>query len=186
MSYEATAAAWLYARTRPDLDAYTVLVLLALADRHNVVTGQCNPSVRRLALDCHCSEGKVKLALRALEAIGAIGCRIGGGAPGNTNRYVLHIHSPVTVEPGHTVTGSHGNREGVTTRRGGGHGMTANQKRTSNEPAAAAEFDPDCPDCAGTGFRFVEGTHDTTRCDCHAVMVARQDADVIEMRRRAQ
>ena len=50
----------------------------------------------------------------------------------------------------------------------------------------APEFDPDCPDCAGTGVVFFgNGSLDSRRCECHAVMLGRQDADVIPMRREA-
>jgi DNA-binding MarR family transcriptional regulator len=48
------------------------LVLLALADRENEQTRQLNPSIDRLAADCHIGAATVKRAIKALECRGVI------------------------------------------------------------------------------------------------------------------
>ena len=264
MSHEATCAAWSYTRAHPEMDAHAVLILLALADRHNGLSGQLDPSLQRIATDCHCSVAKVKFVLRDLEARGLIERRSGGGS--TRTRYQLVIPTPATTEPGYHVARSPRSQEGATTEPAPGYPVATNQERTRNEPAAAAqpfvpefstalgaqaldayidhreevvrptnvegfrhklateepskwaakvnayiashhdvtcdellrevfkvgiktapasrvEYDPECPDCFGSGYVGIEGTMDTARCTCHALMIQRTDADVIPLRR---
>ena len=113
MSHDATVAAWAHIRSHSDFDALGVLVLLALADRHNALTGKLNPSIGRIAADCHCSPASVKRALHKLESLGLIKRGSGGGAASST--YRLFIPSPVPTEPGSDRTRFTQHREGVHT-----------------------------------------------------------------------
>ena len=47
-------------------------VLMALAYRHNHLTGQCDPAMETIAQDCGMSKSSVKAALRSLQALGLI------------------------------------------------------------------------------------------------------------------
>jgi DNA-binding MarR family transcriptional regulator len=47
-------------------------VLMALAYRHNHLTGQCDPARETIAQDCGMSKSSVKAALRSLQVHGLI------------------------------------------------------------------------------------------------------------------
>ena len=143
MSYEATGAMWKFIRSTPELEQSDVLVLLALADRMNTRTGLINPSLSKLASDCHCSVATVQRALRRLRSTGILIRKSGG--EGKSNQYTLMApnlvhgdHSQIdhsqddqttlvimTTNPGHD---DHAPRSQCTT----------NQEVTSNEPAKPA------------------------------------------------
>lgn len=69
MSFEATEWAWSQIRERPELAATRRLVLLALADRHNKLTGQCNPSLDLMVADTGMNRHTIPPAIRDLESI---------------------------------------------------------------------------------------------------------------------
>jgi hypothetical protein len=134
MSYEATKLAWAYTREHPELSSHEALVMLALADRLNTHTGQLNPSVRRLALDCHCSETKVKESLARFVEMGLLEKVSGGGRV--SNKYVLLIHNPGAPRPGRETTGSRDDLHPAASDLAGGRRATTNQERTiEKEPA---------------------------------------------------
>ena len=178
MSHDATVAAWAHIRSHSDLDALGVLVLLALADRHNALTGKLNPSIGRIAADCHCSPASVKRALHKLESLGLIARGSGGGAASST--YRLLIPSPVPKEPGSDRTRFTQHREGVHTAPGGGSHRATNQERTRNEPGRSFTpktvdnfAAPDCTDCAGSGWATIDhATNTVARCGCRSEHVA--------------
>jgi pyocin large subunit-like protein len=68
-------------------------VLVALADCHNDHTGDCYPSIQRLADICECSRRTVVRALEDLESAGLLTKRGRVGADGSqtSNAYDLHI-----------------------------------------------------------------------------------------------
>lgn len=68
MSFEATKWAWDRIRELPNLPATRRLVLLALADRHNGLTGQCNPSLDLLVADTGMNRHTIPSAIRDLES----------------------------------------------------------------------------------------------------------------------
>ena len=65
----------------------TVLTQLAIA--YNPFNHQCNPSIKTLALWCHCSRASVKRAVRQLVRMGAV--TVMKGTKGTSNRYDLHL-----------------------------------------------------------------------------------------------
>lgn len=64
-------------------------VLCALAYRENGKTGQCNPSISRIAQDTGLGKTAVKSAIRALSEIGAI--EVVSGSRTSSNSYILGI-----------------------------------------------------------------------------------------------
>jgi hypothetical protein len=81
-------------------------VLLSLADRHNPDTGDCFPSIGRLADDCCMSESGVKKVLNELVTLSLITKveRKIANARNKTNQYELHLDiiiagGGVTTEP---------------------------------------------------------------------------------------
>lgn len=68
MSFEAIAWAW-----HIDVEnAGTKLVLLSLANHHNINTNECWPSISRIAKHCCCTKNTVRSALARLEKAGII------------------------------------------------------------------------------------------------------------------
>jgi len=104
MSYDATRAVWDYTRKRDDLSSAELLVLLDLADRQNPQTAQLNPSIKRMADDCHCSEATIKRAVVRLTELGLIRVTSGGGRV--ANRYVLVIPTVAQSELAQSERGS--------------------------------------------------------------------------------
>lgn len=79
MSYEATTAAWAAITSHPSLSGNRRLVLLALAECHNKVTGQCNPSLARLHEMTGLKIHTITPAIRDLESVGLLSvCRAFG------------------------------------------------------------------------------------------------------------
>ena len=68
MSHKATNWAFSMSGLKPA----TKLVLVALADRHNADTGQCDPSQDRLAEQCGMARSTLNVHLKALEEMGLI------------------------------------------------------------------------------------------------------------------
>lgn len=71
----------------------TKIVLYWLADHHNGETGQCNPSIKRLAECCEMSRRSVESHIAALEAAGLISVRqcfrSSGGKSANSYSFLL-------------------------------------------------------------------------------------------------
>lgn len=90
MSLEALDWAWSQSTTPSQK-----LVLLALADHHNTKTGQCNPSINRIA-------GRTCLARRSIErAIGGLeqaGLLVTHKQQGKTSRYSLALTSDTVTQ----------------------------------------------------------------------------------------
>lgn len=86
---------------KQDLPAREKLVLLMLANRTNPDTGQCNPSMDRLAIDCGMSKASVKRAIRTLEARSLLRVRHNrSGAVNLPNHYELAMHmAPTKISP---------------------------------------------------------------------------------------
>lgn len=133
VSFEATASVWAYTREHPEMPSRAVLVLLALADRYNNTTGQLNPSVKRIAADCHVSPATVKAALSELEEAGVIGRRQGGGKA--STRYVLFVHNLANPDPGQNLARSNAGQDLAKSRPGAGQNLATNQERNKKEPA---------------------------------------------------
>lgn len=89
MSRIATDWAW----KQKNISQTQKIVLLALADRHNPDTGDCFPSIARIADDCCMSEGGVKKSLNELVALSLITKveRRVERARNKTNQYELHL-----------------------------------------------------------------------------------------------
>ena len=139
MSFEATRDAWTFAGNSPTLSEHAVLVLMALANRVNPKTAQLNPSISRLAKDCHCSERTVKRAVQELEDAGAIGVkRTSGGSVHNSNEYILFIPNGVPTGRGSDRTGRAQSTQGGPTVLGGGSDRPTKQSETGYEPAPQA------------------------------------------------
>lgn len=85
MSFEAMTWA-----VKQDLPALQKLVLLLLANRHNVDTGRCMPSHDKLARDCGMSKTAIKSAINALADKGLLEIeRRSDGSVNLTNQYLL-------------------------------------------------------------------------------------------------
>jgi len=102
MSTRLTSAVW----ERTDVDGTQKLLLLAIADHHNDVTGQCNPSVDTLSRRIVRSRGRTFELIRELEARGLLTHTRGiddlAPGRGRSNRYELHLDRP----PARTVRGT--------------------------------------------------------------------------------
>lgn len=72
------------------------LVLMALADRRNKDTGQCNPSVARIAGDAAVSVRTARQCLRELEAMGLVTAEV---REHETSSYTLHRGRHVEPPP---------------------------------------------------------------------------------------
>ena len=88
MSLEATL--WAYKQTTTNRQSKFTLVVLA--DCHNGISNQCNPSISHIAKICQISPRSVKEHLKLLEADGLIRSRPRYGKCGRlTNQYILNI-----------------------------------------------------------------------------------------------
>lgn len=172
MSHDATVAAWAHIRSTPDMDMHQVLVLLALADRYNSLTGKLNPSIGRIAADCHISPASVKRALHRMVESGLIARGSGGGATSNT--YALLFHNPVPAAPGSDSTRFRVSQHLAPTDPPPGAVGATNQERTKKEPmrplfsqTTNTDADPACTDCAGSGWATLDhATNTVGRCAC--------------------
>jgi len=72
MSHEATTWAWKAVASRRDLAATRRIVLLALAECHNKITGQCNPSMAKLHEMTGLKVHTIAPAIRDLELAGLV------------------------------------------------------------------------------------------------------------------
>jgi hypothetical protein len=93
MSRIATDWAW----KQKNISQTQKIVLLALADRHNPDTGDCFPSIGRLADDCCMSESGIKKALNelvTLSLITKVERRVERGR-NKTNQYELHLDNVI-------------------------------------------------------------------------------------------
>ena len=87
MSHKATHWAW----SVKDISASEKLILLALADRHNADTGDCFPSLDRIAEDTCSSRNTVRRATQALEDKGLIKRQLVTDVSGRTLGYRYHL-----------------------------------------------------------------------------------------------
>ena len=129
MSHKATHWAW----TVKDISSSEKLILLALADRHNTDTGDCFPSLDRIAEDTCSSRNTVRRATQTLEDKGLIKRELITDMSGRTLGYRYHL-----VMGGSNLIPSRyqddikaisegcqsGTGEGATVVRGGSHGGT--------------------------------------------------------------
>ena len=83
MSRDAMNLVWRNGRNRR-LNSGQQLVLVKLADHHNAKTGQCNPSLKRLATDLVISRAMIHKHLSYLKKIGLIDWKTGGS---KSNQY---------------------------------------------------------------------------------------------------
>lgn len=97
MSFDATAWAW----RQKCSSGPQKLVLLALADCANQVTGQCNPSHATLASKCDMSVATVKRTIEALEQAGLVSVRHASKAGCRTSNHyqLLSTGNRVNVTP---------------------------------------------------------------------------------------
>ena len=102
MSRIATDWAW----KQKSISQTQKIVLLSLADRHNPDSGDCYPSIGRLAEDCCMSESGIKKSLNELSSLSLITKveRKVANARNKTNQYELHLDiiiegGGVTIEP---------------------------------------------------------------------------------------
>lgn len=92
------------------------LVLVALANHKNAVTGQCNPSINTLARECQMSQSGVRKAIYSLRKSGLVEYKAGIGR--TSSRYNLRVSQydtqSVTIEHSacHNVTPNR-NRTGI-------------------------------------------------------------------------
>ena len=127
------AEAWAKEQQVPALEKW---VLVALADRHNIDTGQCFPSIDRIAYDCGMSASCVKEKLRALEQRGLV-TRIArrNGPVSMSNSYQLHFDVLIAGEP---FRGRAPEDAGWTKREEGG-GVATRPTRVQSISAPGAE-----------------------------------------------
>jgi hypothetical protein len=88
MSHKATHWAW----TVKDISSSEKLILLALADRHNADTGDCFPSLDRIAEDTCTSRDTARRATQSLEQKGLISRVLVADVHGRTLGYKYHLH----------------------------------------------------------------------------------------------
>ena len=88
MSHKATHWAW----TVRDISSAEKLTLLALADRHNADTGQCFPSLDKIADDTSLSRDTVRRATQSLEQKGLLSRRLVLDEHGRTLGYSYGLH----------------------------------------------------------------------------------------------
>lgn len=97
MSWRATA----FIKTiRENLTRSEKLVLLILADYHNDETGQCDPSLQRLATDCLSSKRNIIRILQSLERKGFLAiCERFAERQNTSNQYDLSLGDIVSLPP---------------------------------------------------------------------------------------
>lgn len=101
MSFEAMTWA-----VKQDLPALQKLVLLLLANRHNMDTGRCMPSHDKLARDCGMSKTAVKSAINALADKGLLEIeRRSDGSVNLTNQYLLRTDTVYECPASSVVVG---------------------------------------------------------------------------------
>lgn len=88
MSHKATHWAW----SVKDISASEKLILLALADRHNADTGDCFPSLDRIAEDTCTSRDTARRATQSLEQKGLISRELVSDLHGRTLGYKYRLH----------------------------------------------------------------------------------------------
>lgn len=121
------------------------MVLIMLANRTNHDTGRCDPSHKRLAVDCGMSVSTVKRSLEKLEELGLVTTEERKeGLVNLPNQYLLHLdrvgsHRPHPVQKEPRVR-SRGAEGGVTVNRGGG--VTVSYKTGSSKPGIEPGIEP--------------------------------------------
>lgn len=93
MSFDATAWAW----QQPCESGLQKLVLLALADCRNQITGQCNPSHATLASKCATSVATIKRTITALEHAGLLTIRHASKEGCKTSNHYTLAYKPIRV-----------------------------------------------------------------------------------------
>lgn len=98
MSHKATHWAW----SVRDVSSSEKLVLLALADRHNADTGDCFPSLDRIAEDTCTSRDTARRATQSLEQKGLVSRILVTDLQGRTlgYRYTLHMGDSTVLRGG--------------------------------------------------------------------------------------
>lgn len=88
MSHKATHWAW----SVTGISSSEKLILLALADRHNADTGDCFPSLERIAEDTCTSRDTARRATQSLEQKGLLSRSLVSDLQGRTLGYRYHLH----------------------------------------------------------------------------------------------
>ena len=88
MSHKATHWAW----SVSGISSSEKLILLALADRHNADTGDCFPSLDRIAEDTCTSRDTARRATQSLEQKGLLSRSLVSDLQGRTLGYRYHLH----------------------------------------------------------------------------------------------
>ena len=150
------AVAWVLEET--EVEGLTRLVLLALANHADHVTGECWPTVETVAREARCSRRTVFYALNELVSAGLIE-KVSGGGRGKSNRYRLRIRN-----------GAMSGRETV-------QSTTETVQSTTLNGAAACTQNHQEPSRTLLGKRCTDGTVSGAtsfvgRCDrCHALTI---------------